>query len=139
MALNHGLNAILCVGENTEQRDAGREKEVVGNQLAQCLKNIPARHMANVVTAYEPVWAIGTGKNATSEQAEEMHLYIRHKIKELYNAELAESTRILYGGSVNPENAAELLSKKNIDGCLVGGASLNAESFSKIIGFESQS
>jgi len=136
VAINSGLNPILCVGEGLEHREACRQQEVVGNQLVQCLKNISARHFHQLIIAYEPVWAIGTGNNATSEQAEEMHKYIRDKIGELYNSEVAEELRILYGGSVNYDNIKELMDMRNIDGALVGGASLSAESFARIVSFK---
>lgn len=132
-ALENGLIPILCVGETLEQRENGIEVKVVDEQITMCLKDVNASNMANVVIAYEPVWAIGTGKTASPEQADEMHREIRKSLENLYGATVAGTTRILYGGSMNDKNAAELLSKSNIDGGLIGGAALKSESFLKII------
>lgn len=137
VSVNTSLSPILCVGETIEQRQAEREKVVVGNQLVQCLKNISQKYIGKVLFAYEPVWAIGTGRNATPQQAEEMHLFMREKLKELYSKDIAEKARILYGGSVTTENIKELMEKGNIDGALVGTASLDAEVFAKILNFTS--
>lgn len=132
-ALEHGLTPILCVGETLEQREQGIEVKVVDEQVTLCLKDVNASQMADVVIAYEPVWAIGTGKTANPEQADEMHKEIRKSLENLYNATVAGTTRILYGGSMNDKNAIELLSKPNIDGGLIGGAALKSDSFLKII------
>lgn len=135
IALLNGLNVILCVGEKEYERDASVFHEVVLSQLGKCLKNVTKNDISNVTIAYEPVWAIGTGKTASSEDAEDMHLKIRNKIASLYNTDVAESIRILYGGSVKPENIKQLMSKPNIDGALVGGASLDVEKFTSIVNF----
>jgi len=132
-ALKHGLKPILCIGEKLEDREAGRTNEVNNTQLRGGLEGITAEEMKNVVVAYEPVWAIGTGKTATPEMAEETHAAIRAELTALYNAEVAEGVTIQYGGSMKPGNAKELLACKNIDGGLVGGASLNATDFSQIV------
>ncbi|MCE1164684.1 MAG: triose-phosphate isomerase [Bacteroidetes bacterium] len=132
-ALEKGLKPILCVGETLEQREQGIEKKIVDEQVTLCLKDINAAGMDNVVIAYEPVWAIGTGKTATPQQAEEMHIEIRKSLENLYNATIAGRTRILYGGSMNDKNAKELLGMSNIDGGLIGGAALKADSFITII------
>ncbi|MBN1969516.1 MAG: triose-phosphate isomerase [Candidatus Delongbacteria bacterium] len=132
-ALEHGFKPILCVGETLEERENGKEKDVVKRQISEALKEIPVDDKFYLILAYEPVWAIGTGKNATPEQANEMHKYIRSVISEIYNANLAKSIRILYGGSLNTKNAMELLSMPNIDGGLIGGASLKVVDFTDII------
>ncbi len=134
-ALDNGLNIILCVGEQLPEREAGIEKELVISQLGMALSGVSDIDMKNIVIAYEPVWAIGTGKTAKSEDAEEMHKSIRKFIQDKYGRKIANSIRILYGGSVKPENISELMSMPNIDGALVGGASLKFESFSKIINY----
>jgi len=131
-ALNHDLKPIVCVGETLDEREKGREKEVVKRQLS-IFKEISKEEMTDVVIAYEPVWAIGTGKTATPEIAEEMHSFIREIISEIFDEEIAKNTPILYGGSVKPDNVYSLTSQKDIDGALVGGASLKAESFLAII------
>lgn len=131
--LNHKLTPILCCGEDLEDRNANRHIEVVGHQLEHCLNGISARELPGLIIAYEPVWAIGTGLTAKPEQAQDMHAFIRSKLSELYPGELADNTRILYGGSVKPENAAELLACPDIDGALVGGASLKAADFTAIL------
>lgn len=128
-ALESGLVAILCVGETLEQREGGKTGEVISTQFRGSLAGVTAEQMAQVVIAYEPVWAIGTGKVATPEQAEEVHADLRRLLESGYNAAVAEQVRIQYGGSVKPDNAGELLSQPNIDGALVGGASLKADSF----------
>ncbi len=132
-ALAHGLKPILCVGEKLEDRENGNTENVVEDHIKGGLEGISKEEFANVVIAYEPVWAIGTGKTATPEQAEEVHAFIRKLLTELFDAEIAENTSILYGGSVKPANSKELISKENIDGGLVGGASLKAEDFSIIV------
>ena len=136
LSLKKGLKPILCVGELFEEREAGKTNEIVKNQVISCLKNVSDNDMANVIIAYEPVWAIGTGKVATPEIAEEVHLLIRGVISGLYNKEIAEKLIIQYGGSVKPENIEGLMSKENIDGALVGGASLKTDSFTKLVYFK---
>lgn len=133
--LQYGLKAIVCVGEALSEREAGREKEVVGSQLAGGLSGLTLTDMERIIIAYEPVWAIGTGKTATPEQAQEMHAYIRRALGSSHSAECANSVRILYGGSVKPENIRELMDREDIDGALVGGASLDAESFAGIVNY----
>jgi len=128
-ALAAGLRPIVCVGELLEEREADRTAEVIRTQFEGSLADVSAERMASVVLAYEPVWAIGTGKVATPEQAEQVHADLRKLLAERYNGEVAEVVRILYGGSVKPDNAAELLSQPNVDGALIGGASLQAEDF----------
>jgi triosephosphate isomerase len=132
-ALAHGLKAILCVGEKLEDRERGNTENVVEDHIKGGLEEISKEDMASIVIAYEPVWAIGTGKTATPEQAEEVHAFIRKLLTEMYDAQVAENTTILYGGSVKPANSKALFSKENIDGGLVGGASLKAEDFSVIV------
>jgi len=127
-----GLIPILCVGETLEERNKGKTLEVVETQLSEGLKAIKEIKENEPVIAYEPVWAIGTGITATPEQAEEVHLFIREKLKKLYSEEIARKIRILYGGSVTPDNIKDLMKKPNIDGVLVGGASLDPEKFFKI-------
>jgi triosephosphate isomerase len=128
-ALAAGLIPIVCVGELLEEREAGRTAEVIREQFTGSLADVSAEDMARIVLAYEPVWAIGTGKVATPDQAEAVHLDLRKLIEDRYNAEVAAVVRIQYGGSVKPGNAAELLSQPNIDGALVGGASLKVDDF----------
>jgi triosephosphate isomerase len=132
-ALAGGLTPIICVGETLEQREKGITSQVVSTQARGVLAGISAGDMTRVVIAYEPVWAIGTGKTATPAQAQEVHHMIRTLIGELYSREVSEGLVIQYGGSVKPDNAAELLSQDDIDGALVGGACLKAESFVSII------
>ena len=127
-ALEHGLTPILCVGEVLEEREAGTTEAVVARQLEAVLGKHDISSLSNAVIAYEPVWAIGTGKTATPEQAQEVHAFIRAKLREL-DAGVADKVRILYGGSMKPSNAAELLKKDDIDGGLIGGASLAADDF----------
>jgi triosephosphate isomerase (TIM) len=128
-ALAAGLTPILCVGELLAEREAGQTLAVIGRQFDGSLAGLSPEQMGKVVIAYEPVWAIGTGKVATPQQAEEVHLALRKLIETRYNTMLAEAVRIQYGGSVKPDNAAELLKQPNIDGALVGGASLKVDSF----------
>jgi len=128
-----GLTPIVCLGELLEQRRAGATMDVIASQFAGSLAGLSAEQFARIVIAYEPVWAIGTGEVATPEQAEEVHLGLRKLMELRYNQEVAEAVRIQYGGSVKPENAADLLGQRNIDGALVGGASLKAESFMGIV------
>jgi triosephosphate isomerase (TIM) len=132
-ALKAGLKPIFCVGESLEERKGNLMNEIVGNQILKGLENISEENMKNIIIAYEPVWAIGTGINATPQQAEEAHKYIRGLIRDKYSEKTAEDLVIQYGGSVNPGNSKELLSQKDVDGALIGGASLKAESFVKII------
>ncbi len=132
-ALEIGLAPIVCVGELLDQREAGQTRQVIRRQFDGSFSAISAEQMARVVIAYEPVWAIGTGKVATPDEAEEVHLGLRNLLEDRYNKEVAESVRIQYGGSVKPQNAAELLAQPNIDGALVGGASLKVDSFMGIV------
>lgn len=132
-AVKEGFEFIFCCGEPLEIRDAGNEIAYVINQLEESLFHLKSDQMKNVVIAYEPVWAIGTGRTASSDQAEEMHAAIREHIKKLYGEQVSKSVTILYGGSCNPGNAKELFSKPNVDGGLIGGASLNAPDFLQII------
>ena len=129
LALANGLKVILCVGENLDEREAGRHFEVVKTQIENVLFQFTAEEMASIVVAYEPVWAIGTGKTATAEQAEEIHACIRQILAGHFGAQVAEDTTILYGGSCKPSNAKELFAQKDIDGGLIGGASLKADDF----------
>ena len=134
-SLTEGLKPIVCVGETLEEREAGKTFDVIKCQITGGLANLSTEQMVPVVIAYEPVWAIGTGKTATPAQAQEVHAFIRQLLKELFGQATADATRLQYGGSVKPENAAELMSQPDIDGALVGGASLKAETFEKIIKF----
>ena len=133
-----GLIPVLCVGETIEQREAGQTFEVIEDQLAASLKNFRVNKdmPATTILAYEPVWAIGTGLTATPEQAQEIHYFIRTWIENNFNAELAQQIRILYGGSVKPDNVSDLMAEADIDGALVGGASLKADSFVQLIRFQ---
>ena len=131
--LSAGLVPILCVGELLEQREAGQTMQVVTEQFDGSLANVSADQMEKIVLAYEPVWAIGTGKTATPDQAQDVHSDLRKLMTERYNQAVSDQVRILYGGSVKPGNAADLMSQPDIDGALVGGASLEAESFTSII------
>jgi len=132
-ALLHGLTPIVCVGENLRERDANKTFEVIQDHIKNGFVDISADDMLKTVIAYEPVWAIGTGKTATGEQAQEVHKYIRGLLRKIYDDTVAESVRIQYGGSVKPENIAELISKPDVDGALVGGASLKIDSFTQIV------
>lgn len=133
LALENGLNPIFCCGENLTIREAGEQEKVVGNQIKNALFEMTAAQMKKIVIAYEPIWAIGTGVTASPEQAQDMHAFIRNLIQSHFGDEIANATSILYGGSVKPANATELFSKADVDGGLVGGASLNADSFLGII------
>jgi triosephosphate isomerase len=135
-ALAKGLKVIFCIGETLKEREEGRTFSVIERQIEGGLKGLGGKEMTNMVIAYEPVWAIGTGKTATPEQAEEVHRFIREKVEKLYSRQVSEEIRIQYGGSVTPENIKGLMSQPDIDGALVGGASLKAESFSKIVRFK---
>jgi triosephosphate isomerase len=132
-ALNHGLTPIVCVGEVLAERENGLTEEVLIRQVAKALLNISPDRAAPIVIAYEPVWAIGTGKTATPELAAQAHLLIRSEVARRLNREIADNMRIIYGGSVRPDNAAALLNQSEIDGALVGGASLKPESFSQLV------
>lgn len=132
-ALRHKLVPIVCVGEHLEQRDNGETEAVLRRQTGRALENIDAAQAAPIVIAYEPVWAIGTGKTATPEIAAEAHAVIRHEVAQLLGRPASEAMRILYGGSVKPDNAAQLCAQPEIDGALVGGASLDPVSFGKIV------
>lgn len=133
LALDNNLTPIFCIGEVLEERDNGTYLDVVKKQIVDGLFNLSAEDFGKIILAYEPVWAIGTGKTATDDQAEEMHAYIRGVIAEKYGNEVAENTSILYGGSCKPSNAPQLFAKPNVDGGLIGGASLDAESFMGIV------
>ena len=133
LALENGLKVIFCIGESLEQRMANEQNEVVKAELEGSVFNLTPEQFANIIIAYEPIWAIGTGKTASAEQAEEIHAYIRSVIAEKYGEEVAQNTSILYGGSCKPSNAKELFSKPDIDGGLIGGASLKAADFKGII------
>lgn len=132
-AIKNELRAILCVGETLEERDAGRVEKVLDTQLKGSLEGIAAEDFDSIVVAYEPVWAIGTGRNATPQQAQDAHATIRRVLGELVGGETAAKVRIQYGGSVKPANAAELLAQPDIDGALVGGASLDPRAFAEIV------
>lgn len=134
-ALEYNINPIMCVGETLEEKEAGNEKEVVKNQIVKGLKDVPSEDMEKIVVAYEPIWAIGTGKTASSDDANEMIGYIRQIIEEIYNNDVKEKVRIQYGGSVKPSNVSELMEKEEIDGALVGGASLNAQDFKDLVNY----
>ena len=133
--LAFGLLTILCIGETLAERESGKAFEVLSRQLHRGLASLTPADMANVVIAYEPVWAIGTGKTASKEQAQEAHAFIRGVLVKIFEKTVAEHTRILYGGSVKPTNIDELMAQPDIDGVLVGGAALDAESFGRIINF----
>lgn len=133
MALEHGLTPIICIGESLTERETGQTEVKVHLQVRAALANVTVEQLKKVVLAYEPIWAIGTGLTATPKQAQQVHASIRALLIELYDAHTAESVRIQYGGSVKPANIAELIAQKDIDGALVGGASLKADSFVAII------
>jgi triosephosphate isomerase len=133
MALKHNITPIFCCGEHLPERESGNHFNVVKEQIEKALFHLPESDFAKIVLAYEPVWAIGTGVTATSAQAQEMHLYIRDLIKEKYGDDVAQETTILYGGSCNAKNAKELFSNPDVDGGLIGGASLKADDFIKIV------
>jgi triosephosphate isomerase (TIM) len=134
-ALAADMTVILCVGETLAQRDQGNAERVVSGQLSGGLSGLTASDLARIIIAYAPVWAIGTGRTATPEQAQEMHAFIRRVFTEKYSEETAQALRILYGGSVKPDNIAGLMAQADIDGALVGGASLKAESFAQIVNY----
>ena len=135
-ALSAGLAAIVCVGESLSEREAGDAESVVKSQLFGGLAGLTVSDLERIIIAYEPVWAIGTGKTATPEQAQEMHGFIRRVLAETHGADAADSLRILYGGSVKTDNIAALMKNEDVDGALVGGASLEAESFAKIVNYK---
>jgi triosephosphate isomerase (TIM) len=134
--LEAGLLPICCVGERLEERDAGREQEVVGSQIAGGLQNLTVSEASRIIIAYEPVWAIGTGRTATPQVAEQMHAFIRSRVREMFGDRVAEGMRVLYGGSVKPDNIATLMGELDIDGALVGGASLDPDSFARIVNYK---
>jgi len=135
-ALAAGLTAIVCVGETLEQREGGTAEHVVRGQVEGCLRDLTASDLDRIIVAYEPVWAIGTGRTASPEQAQEMHAFVRRVFAQRYSPEAAERLRILYGGSVKPDNAAGLMRQEDVDGALVGGASLDAKTFAQIVNYE---
>ena len=135
-ALHFGLTPIVCVGETLEEREAGREEAVVRGQIERGLSELTRDTVARIIIAYEPVWAIGTGRTATPMQAQSMHAFARRCLSEGFGSEVSESVRILYGGSVKPENISELMRQPDIDGALVGGASLDATGFARIVEYE---
>jgi triosephosphate isomerase (TIM) len=135
-ALNAGLIPVFCIGESEEEREAGRTFSVLDKQVKSGLKGYVENDLAPLVIAYEPVWAIGTGKTATADQAQEVHKYVRSLIRDNIGTGLADAVRILYGGSVKPANISQLMEMPDIDGALVGGASLDADSFSRIVKFK---
>lgn len=132
-ALSSDLKPIVCVGESLEDREAGRTESVIDDHVRNGLAGIPPDALLSTVIAYEPVWAIGTGVTATPDQAQLAHLFIRSLLSELYSVDLAAAVRIQYGGSVKPENTSELMAQPDVDGALVGGASLEVESFAQIV------
>jgi len=134
-ALQAGLIPVMCVGETEKEREAGQTFSILDKQVKNGLENFVAADLGSLVIAYEPVWAIGTGKTATADQAQEAHQFIRSLVRRLLGTELADALRILYGGSVKPDNISELMAMADIDGALVGGASLKPDSFSKIVKF----
>lgn len=133
LALENGLTPVFCCGEQLEDRKSARHEAVISRQLEEAVFHLDASSFAKLIIAYEPVWAIGTGETATSEQAESMHAFIRRTIEAKYNADVAADVKILYGGSCKADNAGELFACQNVDGGLIGGASLKAEEFLKII------
>ena len=133
LALANGLTPIFCIGEVLEEREAGKHFDVVKAQIEESLFNLSAEDFGKIILAYEPVWAIGTGKTATAEQAQEMHAFIRKTIADKYGNEVAENCSILYGGSCKPSNAKELFANKDVDGGLIGGAALEVDSFMGIV------
>ena len=135
-ALKAGLTVIVCVGETLEQRDGGMAERVVKGQVEGGLRDLTASDLERIIIAYEPVWAIGTGRTATPEQAQEMHAFVRRVFAGRFSQEAAAALRILYGGSVKPDNIAGLMKQPDVDGALVGGASLEADSFAKIVNYD---
>ncbi len=137
-ALNYGLNAIVCVGETLEQRQKGIQNDVISYQVKKVLKDIEKEDMDSVIIAYEPIWAIGTGKTATSIDANNACILIRNEITEIFGVEISKNVRIIYGGSVKPSNAKELFTMPDIDGGLVGGCSLESQEFGKIVNYDKE-
>jgi triosephosphate isomerase len=135
-ALYFNLTPIVCIGETLAERDAGNEQKVVASQLDRSLAELTVNDLLRIILAYEPVWAIGTGRTASPEQAQQMHTFIRRWISQKFDLQAAGMLRILYGGSVKPENISDLMREPDIDGALVGGASLEAESFARIVNYE---
>jgi triosephosphate isomerase len=136
VALAHGLCPIVCVGESLAEREKDRTTEVVERQIERALRGLEAAQVAGLLIAYEPVWAIGTGKVATPEQAQEVHAFIRKRVTGSHGEAAAQAVRILYGGSVKPDNVAAIMAQPDVDGALVGGASLTAASFLKLVAFD---
>ena len=134
-SLNEGLKPIVCVGETLEQREEGKTEKVITDQIEKALKDLTPEEVRNTIVAYEPIWAIGTGRTATAEDANESIKQIRNKIKEIYGENISEEVIILYGGSVKPQNAKELFETSDIDGALIGGASLKVEDFEQIVNY----
>jgi triosephosphate isomerase (TIM) len=134
-ALHFNLAPVICIGEALNEREAGNEEKVVASQLERSLSELTANDLARIIIAYEPVWAIGTGRTATPDQAQQMHSFVRRWILGTFGSEAADNLRILYGGSVKPENISDLMHEDDIDGALVGGASLEAESFARIVNY----
>ena len=134
-ALEAGIDPILCIGETLEEREADKTKDVCKVQTEKALENVTAEDMKKVVIAYEPIWAIGTGKTATAEQANDVIAYVREVVKGLYGEEISEEVRIQYGGSVKPNNVSEIMNQTDIDGALVGGASLQPADFTELVNF----
>jgi len=132
-AINHDMTVIFCFGEELKDRQAGNQFNIVENQLRDGLFQIEAKSWENIILAYEPVWAIGTGETASPDQAQEMHQFIRETVRKSFGSDIAESVSILYGGSVKPENAKEIFSKPDVDGGLIGGAALKASDFAGIV------
>jgi triosephosphate isomerase len=135
-AIQTGLTAIVCVGEKLNERESGDAETVVRTQLKASLDGLTVADMERIIIAYEPVWAIGTGKTATPEQAQEMHVVIRRSMAETHGQDVADATRVLYGGSVKPDNIHTLMDQPDVDGALVGGASLDAETFAQIVNYK---
>jgi len=132
-AIKHNLEVIFCIGESLEEREAGKTFDILKREIEEGLKDIPA---SGIIVAYEPIWAIGTGKTATTEQAQEAHKYVRERLASLYGTSTSEEIRVLYGGSVTQENIDSLMNCADVDGALVGGASLKADSFARIVKFK---
>jgi triosephosphate isomerase (TIM) len=135
-ALAAGLVAIVCVGEQLDERESGNAESVVKRQVTGGMNGLTVADMERIIIAYEPVWAIGTGKTATPEQAQEMYAFIRGTVRDIHGDSVADAVRILYGGSVKPDNIASLMAMEDVDGALVGGASLDAESFASIVNYK---
>ena len=134
-ALSFGLTPIVCVGETLEEKEKGIAEETVVGQITNGMAGISTEEMSRIIIAYEPIWAIGTGRTATPQVADGMHLIIRNQLSELYSSDFGANVSILYGGSVKPDNIDDLMKQENIDGALVGGASLNSKSFTRIVKF----